>query len=200
MSSQDFAEMDPENGQPRNRRGLRPERRNFQAIAIAAVPIVVLLAVVIAGILLVNNRNRATTAAPTPTVLPTQKPTALVPAVAAAQATATSAAVEPTATTAAAATAEPTAVTSPEATTAPTATPEPTTLGPGAKALVTATVGLNVRADASLNAVPVKVLQEGAVVDVVGGPKEADNYTWYEITDSTGARGWAVSDWLELAP
>ncbi len=196
MSSQDFSELDPDQAPQRNRRALRADRRNLQALAIAAVPIVVLLAVVILGIMLVRGRSGGGTPAATATLLPTARPTVLV-AVQTTEATATTAPATPTiAPTTAAATQAPTDT---PAAAEPTASPTPSDeLVAGAVAVVSDTAGrgLNMRSEASINAIAIKVLQEGAEVTIIGGPTEADDFTWFQVRDSANAEGWVASDWL----
>jgi hypothetical protein len=40
----------------------------------------------------------------------------------------------------------------------------------------------------------------GSIVEIVGGPKEANGYVWWEIQDEAGIRGWVASDFLTLKP
>ena len=60
----------------------------------------------------------------------------------------------------------------------------------------TAGRGLNMRADASVNAIALKVLQEGAEVTIIGGPRDADGFTWFQVRDAAETEGWVASDWL----
>jgi hypothetical protein len=82
------------------------------------------------------------------------------------------------------------------------ATPMLTTgLAPGAKARVTASGGLNVRDTASAKGRQVGRVGSGAVVTLVGGPAQADNYTWWQVDNGAGLRGWvaagtAAEPWL----
>lgn len=66
-------------------------------------------------------------------------------------------------------------------------------LGVGAKAKVTAGAGLNMRAGAGTGHARIKTLPKGSVVEVIGGPKEANDYTWWQVRDEAGATGWVVS-------
>jgi hypothetical protein len=92
----------------------------------------------------------------------------------------------------------------PTPTTAAPAAPTvaPTTAAPtfsiGAKAVVqgTGASGLNVRAGAGTGHARVKTLPDGAVLEIIGGPKEADGYTWYQVRDEVGATGWAVVSYM----
>ena len=189
-------------GPARRRRALRAERQNTQALIIAAIPIVVLLAVIAIGIWVVQS-GRQTNAGATITVthLPTLKPSTLV----AAKKTAEPTAALPTAAIAATVpqqTTEPT----PLPTTVPTEVPsEPTAtsipddiLAPGSTAQVAGTNGrgLRMRSGPGLDQPTLKVVAEGALVQVLAGPTEADGYQWYQIKDDTGAEGWVAGDWL----
>ena len=91
----------------------------------------------------------------------------------------------------------------------PTATPTPTpspipTLGPGGKARVDAET-LNVRAQPSTKAERVGVLLQGETVDVLGGPKEANGYRWWQVKSAKGITGWVAEgtdevQWLVPIP
>jgi len=84
-------------------------------------------------------------------------------------------------------------VTPPSAATQPAAG-----LAIGSKAKVTGTggSGLNMRAGAGTGHARVKTLPEGTVVEVIGGPKEANSYTWWQVRDDGGTSGWVVSKFL----
>jgi hypothetical protein len=58
-------------------------------------------------------------------------------------------------------------------------------------------VGLNIRTGPGTSFARIKTLPEGAVTEVVGGPREADNYTWYQIRDETGTIGWGASRFMQ---
>lgn len=68
----------------------------------------------------------------------------------------------------------------------------------GGKAVVATSGGavLNVRAAAGTTQTVVKTLKQGVVVDVIGGPKTADGFTWWQIRDDSGTTGWASGDYL----
>jgi uncharacterized protein YraI len=85
---------------------------------------------------------------------------------------------------------EPSATPTPSATPAPSASPEP-----AANATVTAEA-LNVRAEPGVESPIVGLLVEGARVEIIGGPEEADGYTWLEITTSDGIDGWVAGEFL----
>lgn len=55
---------------------------------------------------------------------------------------------------------------------------------------------LRIRAEADINAKTLTGAPEGSVLEVIGGPKTANGYTWWQVKrDSTV--GWAAQDWLE---
>jgi hypothetical protein len=96
--------------------------------------------------------------------------------------------------TAPAATAVPTgeATTAPTATTAPSPTGAPAGLTPGAKARVAASGGLNIRDKASAKGKQVGRLNANAVVTLLEGPTQADNFAWWKIDNGTGLVGWTA--------
>ncbi len=73
-----------------------------------------------------------------------------------------------------------------------------TGLAIGSKAKVTGTggSGLNVRAGAGTGHARVKTLADGTVVEIIGGPKDANSYTWWQVKDESGTTGWVVSKFL----
>ncbi|MBC7236493.1 MAG: SH3 domain-containing protein [Chloroflexi bacterium] len=75
-----------------------------------------------------------------------------------------------------------------------------TELGIGAKAKVVGTggAGLNMRAGAGTGHARVKTLPEGETVEIIGGPKEANGYTWWQVRDAAGTSGWVASQFLSL--
>jgi len=56
--------------------------------------------------------------------------------------------------------------------------------------------GLNMRAGAGTGHARVKTLPEGSVVEVIGGPTEANEFTWWQVRDQTGVAGWVVAKYL----
>jgi hypothetical protein len=201
MSPQEYPELDQDQGSSRGRRTLRADRRNVQAIVIAAVPIVVLLVVIALGVILVRGRSRGASAEATPTLLPTNSiPTALVAAVSTTVATDTPAPVAETPTP----TPEPTQAQVEVATDTPvpaepTVTPTPSDeLVAGAVARVTNTGGqvLRMRGAAGLNAPILKGLSEGTELEILGGPTSMDGYEWFNVRDDTDTEGWVAGDWL----
>lgn len=86
-----------------------------------------------------------------------------------------------------------------------TATPAPQANGlqAGAKALVTAPAGLNMRAQATSNSQLVVRLGSGVRVTVLEGPTQAEGFTWWRVDDGQGKVGWvaerdAETVWLTL--
>ena len=68
----------------------------------------------------------------------------------------------------------------------------------GAKAKVTGTGGggLHMRAGAGTGHARTKTLPEGSIVEILGGPKEANGFTWWQVRDETGTTGWVADRWL----
>ncbi len=88
-----------------------------------------------------------------------------------------------------------------EGVTTPTAeasTGDASGLGVGVKAKVTGTggSGLNMRAGAGTGHARVKTLGDNTVVEIIGGPKEANGFTWWQVRDETGTTGWVASKYL----
>ncbi|MEJ7900199.1 MAG: SH3 domain-containing protein [Thermomicrobiales bacterium] len=75
-----------------------------------------------------------------------------------------------------------------------------TEIGIGAP-VVTNTSSVNVRAEASISAEAVDQLDEGVELTVIGGPEDADDFTWWqiEVTGSEGpTQGWLAADFIDL--
>ncbi|MGI6379934.1 MAG: SH3 domain-containing protein [Anaerolineae bacterium] len=70
-------------------------------------------------------------------------------------------------------------------------------VGESVKVVNTGGAGLNMRAGAGTGHAKVKTLAEGATVEIIGGPEEANNYTWWQVRDSGGATGWVVQTYLQ---
>ena len=66
---------------------------------------------------------------------------------------------------------------------------------PAANATVTAEA-LNVRSEPGVAAGIVAVLGQGARVEIIGGPEEADGFTWLEISTADGIHGWVAAEFL----
>ena len=66
---------------------------------------------------------------------------------------------------------------------------------------VTTTVeALNVRGEPSTNGEVVDQVYPGSAMEIVSGPREAENYSWYEVkVVDTGTTGWVASDFLEAS-
>ncbi|MBC7262524.1 MAG: SH3 domain-containing protein, partial [Chloroflexi bacterium] len=45
-----------------------------------------------------------------------------------------------------------------------------------------------------------KIVAEGSVLEVLGGPEEADGHIWWRLKDDQGVIGWAAADWLVPVP
>ena len=87
----------------------------------------------------------------------------------------------------------PTNTAAPAPTAAPTsAAPAGTTLQAGQPARVTAPAGLNMRTNPASAAALVIQLATGIRVDVVEGPTEAENFTWWRVDDGQGNVGWVA--------
>lgn len=77
-------------------------------------------------------------------------------------------------------------------------TPAPTfSIGDKVVVAGTGNAGLNVRAGAGTGHPRIKTLPDGAVLEIIGGPKDADGYTWYQVRDETGTTGWAVNTYMK---
>lgn len=86
----------------------------------------------------------------------------------------------------------------------PTRTPspeQPGIIGIGTRVLVadTGNAGLSIRVEASTAGERLGVAQDGETLLVVGGPEEADGYTWWFLRDelNSAREGWAVEDFLQ---
>jgi len=100
--------------------------------------------------------------------------------------------------------ATPTATSQVEPTSVPAVTKEPTPIPPGVIAIgaqvtvVDTDFGLNVRSrpvvdpDNSLALVP-----DGTVLEVIGGPEEGNDYTWWQVRTADGTEGWVAEDFLQ---
>lgn len=84
-------------------------------------------------------------------------------------------------------------------------TPAPALILPGSmevgtrvEVIGTGGVGVSIRAEAHTNGERLGVADEGDTLLIVGGPEEADGYTWWFLRDESNAalKGWAVSDYL----
>ena len=80
------------------------------------------------------------------------------------------------------------------------ATAEPTSAGLaiGGKATVSASSGLKMRSSPGTSASQVKTLSNGTVVEILDGPQEADDYTWWQVRDEAGITGWVAGEYLNI--
>lgn len=67
----------------------------------------------------------------------------------------------------------------------------------GGKATVAASSGLKMRAEAGTSSSQVKTLADGSVVEILDGPKEVDDYSWWQVRDEAGITGWVAGEYLE---
>ena len=101
-------------------------------------------------------------------------------------------------------TATPTVFTRPTFTPVPTATltrtPTPTPVPPPTEitqgGFVKVVGGVNFRSEAGTQGQLIRVLADGLVLEVVGGPTEANKLTWWQLKDVDGSIGWAASQYL----
>jgi len=72
-------------------------------------------------------------------------------------------------------------------------------LGIGATAMVAGTggEGLKLRSGPALSSNAIGKNPDGTIVTVVGGPRSADGYTWWQIKSPIGT-GWSAGAWLRL--
>lgn len=79
----------------------------------------------------------------------------------------------------------------------------PDSIGIGVRVRVSGTgnAGLSMRAEPGITAERIDVAQEGEVLLIVGGPKEADGYRWWFVRDelNTQREGWVAADYLVSA-
>jgi hypothetical protein len=152
------------------------------ALLATVIGILIILCVVL-GLLIQSCRGaggRATptaTLAPTRTPVPTLTPTRVLP---------------------------PTVPPLPDTPVPPTATPteEPslTEIAPGASVRVqgVGAAGLSIRAQPSTSSARQGIAPEGSVLTVIGGPREAGGYVWWQVRTATGTEGWVAANWLVL--
>lgn len=57
--------------------------------------------------------------------------------------------------------------------------------------------GLNLRASATTNSDVVTTLAAGQTLTIIGGPQDADGYTWWQIQLDDGTQGWVAADFLQ---
>ena len=79
---------------------------------------------------------------------------------------------------------------------APAAEEAPTEIGVGAT-VVTTSDSVNVRAEATTSADAVDQLAAGVELTIIGGPEEADDFTWWQV-EFDGVEGWVAEDFISL--
>jgi hypothetical protein len=87
----------------------------------------------------------------------------------------------------------------------PSPTEEPTVVPPGSVGIgmsvrvVDTGVGLNLRAEPLVADDNILALvPDGTVLEVVGGPEVADDFTWWQLRMSDGTEGWGVDQFLQV--
>lgn len=60
--------------------------------------------------------------------------------------------------------------------------------------------GARYRYGPGLDYVTIRIVPEGEVMRVAGGPEEADGFTWWRLGDQLGNIGWAAEQFLSTAP
>jgi hypothetical protein len=91
----------------------------------------------------------------------------------------------------------------------PTLTPLPTpdlsvappvvTVGYYARVVNTQGIGVSVRAAAGTDSIRLFLAPEGTALQVIGGPAEGGNFTWWQVRLANGTEGWIASDFLAPA-
>ncbi|HVL25463.1 MAG TPA: SH3 domain-containing protein [Thermomicrobiales bacterium] len=62
---------------------------------------------------------------------------------------------------------------------------------------VTVTEELNMRAEPVTTGDLVTTLAAGTELDVIGGPEQGEDYTWWQVVDPEGNSGWVVENFIE---
>lgn len=75
----------------------------------------------------------------------------------------------------------------------PTVAPVIAGMAPGASARVTASGGVNVRAEPSTKAQQLGRFNVNTNLTLLEGPRQADNYTWWRADNGAGLVGWVAS-------
>jgi hypothetical protein len=87
----------------------------------------------------------------------------------------------------------------PTATPTPTPIPAPAEIAVGGFARVVD--GVNFRPEPSTQSQLIRTLADGLVLEVVGGPSDAEGFTWWQLKDVDGSIGWAAAQYLApIAP
>jgi len=81
-----------------------------------------------------------------------------------------------------------------------TPTPTPTPIPPPTEIAVGGNVqivdGVNFRIEPTTSGQLIRALAGGVVLEVVGGPQDADGFTWWQLKDVDGSIGWAAAQYL----
>ena len=75
----------------------------------------------------------------------------------------------------------------------PTVAPVVAGMAPGANVRVTASGGVNVRAEPSARAQQLGRFNVNTNLTILEGPQQADNYTWWRVDNGAGLVGWVAS-------
>lgn len=81
----------------------------------------------------------------------------------------------------------------------PEPTPEPLSiLAVGGSAVVTGTDtdGVNMRQGGGIDYPVLETIADGTAFELIGGPSEADGYSWWQIRLDNGTEGWVVQDFI----
>jgi hypothetical protein len=106
--------------------------------------------------------------------------------------------------------AEPTVSPEADVTSEPAPTPEPveeqpTPIPPGVIAVGvrvtvvgTEGIGVSLRAGPGTNYARLDVARDGAVLEIIDGPEEADGYTWWSVRTADGTEAWAIDNYFQV--
>jgi hypothetical protein len=94
----------------------------------------------------------------------------------------------------------------PSPTPIPTFTPRPTpdlsippaeiTVGFYAQVANTDGIGVSLRGGPSTDNTRLQTVPEGTIVLIIDGPREANNFVWWQVRLDDGTEGWLVSDYI----
>ena len=79
------------------------------------------------------------------------------------------------------------------------APPESITVGYYARVSGTGDAGLTLRGGPSTLTTSLQNVSEGTVMQVIGGPEEADDFIWWQVRLPGGAEGWVAGQFIEPA-
>lgn len=79
------------------------------------------------------------------------------------------------------------------------APPESITVGYYARVSGTGSAGLTLRGGPSTLTTSLQNVSEGTVMQVIGGPEEADDFIWWQVRLPGGAEGWVAGQFIEPA-